>query len=133
MRSGSTVTVSQTTLMYAITSISRFIEDTMIALVTPEGPNTVKRKENQLQAILQSFANKRIDGILDAVEFESRLLWKFEEATSSRLHVRNMTERMLDYQCFDASVATNVKKDTEKTVAVEWEPEERRRKVNEAA
>lgn len=88
------VFVNQATSSDAIAGISGLIEYAVSAMITPVGLRDVKRTDDRLQAMPQGLVKKKLDEKLNCVKFESRLLRKFEEATTSRPHLKNMTAVM---------------------------------------
>lgn len=73
MRGERTVNVIHRTLRGPIADTPGLIGEAVIALVTPEAHNGVKKADNQLQAIIQGFGNKTLDKKLNFVEFEQLL------------------------------------------------------------
>lgn len=119
MRTERTKKVSQATSRYAIAGISRLVADTTTTFVTQESHNGISRAHIGREAIIQGIVNKAVDDKVRSVEFKNLLIRIIEDVPSSPHHVMKMTGAMLENQNFVASLATIVKKETEKAGDIE--------------
>lgn len=83
--------------------------------MTTKCQHKVKRIDSRLQAMLQILFNKTGDEKLNFVESEDCLFQKGEKITTSRRHVKNITDILLDNQDLFAPLASIIKKETEKS------------------
>lgn len=67
MRAEMTVAVSQATLRDGISSTFGLIKNTVIALVTPEVHNEMKKRDNLLQSVLQDLVNQLLNEQLNFI------------------------------------------------------------------
>lgn len=133
MRAEKKLIVRQAPLKDAIAGIPGLIVDTVIALVTPQGQNGVKRADIHLQAMLQGLMHRTLHERLNYVKFEDCLLPEVKEATPARRQVRKVMEAVSEDQDFIAWVSKIIKKKIKKAVNAGSEREDRRRKIVEAA
>lgn len=63
-------------------------EDTVTALVSPDGHNGLKRADTRPHAMLNGLVSNSLDKKLNSVDFDDCLFRKLEETTPSRRQVK---------------------------------------------
>lgn len=91
------VLASHAALRDAFAGILGLRKDVVIALVTPECLQRVKRADNRLKSMLQDLVNRMLDEILNQADLVDCLLRKSEEAAQPRRQVKKATKAICKY------------------------------------